>query len=170
MKPLVNSGPIPISPEKTAGNPGHLTMHNDRGFTIIELVMVIVVLGIVAAIAIPRMGGLSESSRINATKSEILMLKKAIVGNSSVAVGGQYIDVGFEGNIGHPPASLVELGIKSDSLPTYDKFTRLGWNGPYVDTAGDDYLTDAWGVAYIYDGVTRTITSVGGSDTISVSF
>lgn len=142
----------------------------ERGFTIIELVMVIVVLGIIAAIAIPRMGGMSESSRINATKSELLMLKRAIVGNPSVASGGRYIDVGYEGHMGHPPVSLSELGVKPDSLPFYDKFTRLGWNGPYVDTSGDDYLKDAWGVDYVYDGIARTIIALGGPDSIAISF
>jgi len=132
--------------------------------------MVIVILGIVAAIAIPRMGGISESSRINATKSEMMVLKKAIAGNASVAAGGRYIDVGFEGDIGHPPASLWELGSKPDSLSPYDKFTRIGWNGPYIDTSGEDYLRDAWGTDYLYNGATRTITSVGGTDTLRISF
>ncbi len=147
-----------------------LSMHQRRGFTLIELVMVIVVLGIVAAIAIPKMSGLSEGSRINATKSELLLLKRAIVGNPSVSAGGRYIDVGFEGDIGHPPLSLSELGAKSDSLAIYDRFIRIGWNGPYVDTAEGDYLKDAWGINYVYNSTSRTIISVGGSDTIAVSF
>lgn len=132
--------------------------------------MVVVILGILAAIVIPRMGGLSESSRVNATRTELLMLKRAIIGNPSVTSGGRYIDIGFEGDVGHPPVSLEELGGRPDSLPVYDAFTRIGWNGPYVDTAGGDYLTDAWGSAYIYDRLARTIMSVGGSDTILVSF
>lgn len=145
-------------------------LKQNRGFTIIELVMVIVVLGIVAAVAIPRMGGLSESSRINATKSELLTLKRAIVGNPAVAAGGRYIDVGYEGHIGHPPVSLYELGVKPDSISLYDKFTRLGWNGPYVDTSGNEYIKDAWEVDYVYDGSARTIVSLGGPESITVTF
>jgi len=140
------------------------------GFTLIEIVMVVVVLGILAAVVVPRIGGLSESSRINATKSEMLMLKRAIIGNSSIIAGGRYIDVGFEGDIGRPPISLTELAVKPDSLASYDKFTRIGWNGPYVDTAGGDYLTDAWGSAYAYNPSGRTIVSLGGPDTIKISF
>ena len=132
--------------------------------------MVVVVLGILAAIVVPRMGGLSESSRINATKSEMLMLKRAIVGNSSITAGGRYIDVGFEGDIGRPPLSLTELAVQPDSLAAYDKFTRIRWNGPYVDIGGGDYLTDAWGSAYVYNPSARLIMSLGGPDTITVSF
>jgi prepilin-type N-terminal cleavage/methylation domain-containing protein len=155
---------------KIVGNLMQPGRGRQNGFTLIELVMVIVVLGVIAAIAIPRMGGISESSRISATKSEMMMLKRAIIGNPSVASGGRYIDVGFEGDIGHPPANLSELGAKSDSLPIYDKFTRIGWNGPYVDTAGSEYLNDAWGTEYVYNSGARIIISVGGSDTIAVSF
>jgi prepilin-type N-terminal cleavage/methylation domain-containing protein len=153
-----------MSSAKIHGNAFGSGPEGRYGFTLIELVMVIVVLGLVAAIVIPRMGGLSESSRISATKSEMLMLKRAIVGNPAAVAGGRYFDVG------HAPAGLTDLGIKPDSVPVYDKFTRIGWNGPYVDTSGGEYLIDAWGVAYIYNPAQRTIMSVGGTDTIIASF
>lgn len=141
-----------------------------RGFTLIELVIIIVVLGIVAAVAIPKFGSLTENARINATKEEMLTLKKAIVGDPRVTAGGRYINRGFEGDIGHPPANLMELAVKPDSLTAYDKFTRIGWNGPYIDSAGQEYLSDAWGNAYVYDRVARTITATGTIPNIVISF
>jgi prepilin-type N-terminal cleavage/methylation domain-containing protein len=157
-------------PAKMRGNPHRFGSPGQPGFTLIELVMVIVVLGLLTAIIVPQMGGLSDSSRITATKSEMLMLKHAIIGNPSTVAGGRYFDVGYEGDVGHPPASLSDLGTKPDSIPAYDKFTRIGWNGPYIDTSGGAYLTDAWGAAYIYDPGMRRIISIGGPDTIIASF
>ena len=140
------------------------------GFTLVELVIIIVVLGILAAVAIPRFAGMAESSKMTATRSEMVAIKKAIVGNADVVAGGQLTDRGFEGDVGTPPGQLSDLVRKPDSIPAWDKFMRLGWNGPYIDSTGGDYLTDAWGATYFYDPESRRLVSTGGSDSIVVSF
>lgn len=141
------------------------------GFTLIELVIVIVVLGIVAAVAVPRFTDMSTSARINATRSEMSTIIKAIVGNPEVVSGGEYIDRGFEGDIGAPPTNLADLIVKPDSLASYDRIQRLGWNGPYLKSNDDDYLRDAWGNAYLYYPATRQLVSTGGdNDTIEMIF
>lgn len=149
---------------------GNRLLENNHGFTLVELVIIIVVLGIVAAVAIPKMGLLTDNAKINATRDEMATLKTAIVGDARAVSGGEYINRGFEGDVGNPPNSLIDLAVKPDSIPAYDKFTRLGWNGPYIDSAGQDYLTDAWGNTYTYDPLTRTIISTGTTPNIVVSF
>src|SRR5512140_131354 len=114
-----------------------------RGFTLIELVIVIVVLGIMAAFAVPRFVDIGSSSKRTATLDEMNTLKRAIIGNPSTVAGGEYIDRGFEGDLGFAPSRLQDLGKKPDSVASYDKLTRLGWNGPYVDTSAGSYLKDA---------------------------
>lgn len=141
-----------------------------KGFTLTELVIIIVTLGILAAVAIPKFSDMADSSKISATKQGLASLKSAIIGNPQAISGGKYVDRGFEGDVGTAPNNLVDLAVKPDSLPSYNKFTSLGWNGPYIDDAENSYLTDAWGVAYVYQRASRTILSVGGSDTLSVSF
>lgn len=146
-------------------------MLGQGGFTLIELVIVIVVLGIIAAVAIPKFGNFAENSKINATKEEMIALKRAIVGNPAAVSGGAYIDRGFEGDVGFAPSSLTDLVIKPGSVSVYNQLTRLGWNGAYIDSSGGDYIKDAWGDNYVYSFASRTITSTaGGSISIVVSF
>ena len=144
----------------------------DRGgFTLIEIVIIIVTLGILAAVAVPRFADMANGAKVNATKQEMLSLKKAIVGDPSAVSGGQHIDRGFEGDLGNPPSQLQDLAVKPDTLAGYDPLTRLGWNGPYIDGANNDYLSDAWGNSYVYRPGSRTILSTGGgSDTLEINF
>lgn len=142
-----------------------------KGFTLIELVIVIVTLGILAAFAVPKFVDMADSSKINATKQELTNLKRAIVGNPSVVAGGQQVARGFEGDVGFTPERLQDLAVKPDSVSVYNALTRLGWNGPYIDTSGGDYLLDAWGNSYSYIPGSRLLLSTGGgSDTIRVTF
>jgi hypothetical protein len=114
---------------------------------------------------------MSGSAKIAATKEEMTSLKRAIVGNPSAVSGGQYIDRGFEGDIGFAPSSLQDLAIKPDSIAAYNQLTRLGWNGPYVDSAAGLYLKDAWGANYLYDRPNRRLISIGGApDSIIIPF
>jgi len=150
-------------------NPGRLSGRG--GFTLIEIVIIIVTLGIVAAVAVPRFADMANSAKINATRQEMMSLKKAIVGDPSAVAGGEYIDRGFEGDVGNPPSQLPDLALKPDSLAAYNPLTRLGWNGPYIDGANNDYLTDAWGNDYVYQpGARRIVSTGGGTDSIEVTF
>jgi len=144
---------------------------DQRGFTLIELVIIIVILGILAAVAIPRFTSVTEGSRVTATRTELVTLKRAIVGNPSAVVGGRFVDRGFEGDVGYPPSRLEDLVVKPDSIAAYDRLTRLGWNGPYVQNADSSYVTDAWGSSYIYQpSLRRIISTGGGGDSLTITF
>ena len=53
-------------------------MRNERGFTLIELIIVIVVLGIMAALAIPKFLGIRADARVSAVKGALGGVRSAI--------------------------------------------------------------------------------------------
>lgn len=55
---------------------GHLK--NKKGFTLIELIVVVAVLGILASIAVPRVGGITQRAKDVADKAQIRILQEAL--------------------------------------------------------------------------------------------
>lgn len=121
----------------------------DDGFTLIELVIVIVLLSILSAVAIPRVWDLINPSKGNVTKHRLEELRKAIVGNPDAVAGGTYSARGFRGDVGSFPSALNDL-VSQGGYASWNRYTKTGWNGPYVDSSGGQYLIDAWGTAFTY--------------------
>jgi len=138
--------------------------NNASGFTLIEIVIVILALAVLATIAIPRLGGIIGGSKTAATRDEMRTLKIALVG--SVKNNAR----GYENDVGSLPSGLVDLISKPGGVSNWDRFTKTGWNGPYIDSTSGDYLRDAWSTNYIYSQAGRTIMSIGSGDTITVNF
>jgi len=140
---------------------------NTSGFTLIEIIMVIVILGIISAVAVPRFFNYIAQSRVNATKSEMLTLKRAIIGED-INVGGRIISQGYKGDLGYRPAQLQDLDVKPAVDPVYNRFSRMGWNGPYLsDDGSQSYKYDAWGREYVLSD--STIRSLGPDGALNTS-
>jgi len=52
-------------------------LKNKKGVTLVELLAVIVIMGIIAAIAVPAIGGLIDNSKINAVEAQISAIEDA---------------------------------------------------------------------------------------------
>jgi len=52
-------------------------LNNEKGLTLVELLAVIVILGIIAAIAIPSIGNIIENSKYNAAKADAINVLNA---------------------------------------------------------------------------------------------
>ncbi len=74
-----------------------LKKHSDKGFTLIELMIVIAIIGILAAIAIPQFSAYRQRSYNSAAQADLR--------NAATAQEAYYVD--FSGYISDPMANLV---------------------------------------------------------------
>jgi prepilin-type N-terminal cleavage/methylation domain-containing protein len=132
-----------------------------KGFTLIELIAVIVIAGILATIAIKQFSPVAQTLKVEETKQELDQLAIATVGNPDLHNNGIRSDFGYVGDVGALPPNL-------DALMTNPGFAT--WKGPYLgndlEQIPDDYKKDAWQVNYVYLGGID-ITSTGSGSNIS---
>jgi len=133
----------------------------DFGFTIIELVIVIVILGLISAYAAPKMIDMVNDTRLNSTKDEMVKIKLAIVGDATAISGGVATSRGYLGDVGSIPSQIQDLLQKPVGVSGWDRTANnglgAGWNGPYIQAEEYD---DAWGNPYVLKSDT-TIVSYG---------
>lgn len=132
-------------------------LKNQKGFTLIELVVVIAILAILAAIAIPRLGGFTENAR-QATDKE----KAALVANAAATYYAQHLnDAG-----GPPTAAEVLQGIQDADLINADDLemeSRGYGNGTDIDVAGVGTVDHLLAVVAATDTITVTLDAVAGT-------
>ena len=131
------------------------------GFSLIELVVVLLVVGILAGVAMQSLQGSLEDARRVATERELESLADAIVGNPELADQLGRTDFGYVGDVGAFPPNLSALRANPGSYSS--------WQGPYVQSgfAEDSlgFLKDAWGSAYTYTAG-ASIQSAGNGTSI----
>ena len=96
-------------------------------FTLIELLLVMVILAILAAVVVPKFTGRTEQAKISAAKSDIASLKVAI---NSFEIDNSRFPTQEEG--------LNALVTKPADLDT--------WKKPYIEQV----RKDPWGHDYVY--------------------
>lgn len=115
-----------------------------RGFTLIELMVVILILAILAALIVPRVMGRTGQAKVAKAKSDIATLY----------------------------SSVQQFHLDTDRYPTQEEGLQAlrtapsdvkNWHGPYLERA---ISNDPWGNPYVYaypgaNGDQPTITSYG---------
>jgi prepilin-type N-terminal cleavage/methylation domain-containing protein len=136
----------------------------ENGYTLIELVLVLVIVGVLASVGLKSLGTVNQTTRIEETKQEMERLAWAIAGNPALVSGGSRSDFGYVGDVGGLPPNLDALVSNPGGYAT--------WDGPYIidefTSGGVNALFryDAWGTPYAYTGGTA-ITSTGGGLTLT---
>ena len=127
------------------------------GFTLMEIMVVIIVIAVLASVAGPMIGSITDQGRASATKSKLSSLKSALLA--------------YQGDVGRFPftgpdkkdgtkydgdtllCSVKEennvLVCNADLLECVSNYNKK-WKGPYMDSDVEDFMVDAWGTPIQY--------------------
>src|SRR5690349_1971381 len=105
-----------------------IKFRRQSGFTLVEMLLVLVILGVLAAIVYPKVAGRSEQARVSAAIAQVAAFKTAL---EAFEVDNGYYPKGKGG--------LNDLVVKPRDAQN--------WHGPYLDSIPKD----PWGNEYVYE-------------------
>lgn len=102
-----------------------------RGFTLLEMLVVLVIIGLIVGLVGPRLFSKVDQSKVAAAQAQVKLLRGAV---ESLRL-----------DIGRYPTAEEGLGLLSK--PPGDARLAERWRGPYLDGT---LPLDPWGRAYLY--------------------
>ena len=109
-----------------------LSLVSKRGFTLVEIMLVVIIIGVLAAMVVPRFAGRTEQAKIARAKSDIAAI-------------GLALDL-YELDLGQYSSALADLTVK-DPPSGLSEEAKGQWNGPYLKKG---LPKDPWGREYLY--------------------
>ena len=110
-----------------------LSKNNRSGFSLVELMIVIAIIGLLGAVLAPKVNDALKKARKGTTKTTIMNLKGGIIK--------------YQTDIARYPSSLKDL-IKRPKGG--DERVAKKWDGPYYGDEGDELPEDPWGNKFVY--------------------
>lgn len=110
--------------------PERSVLKNRAGFTLIELMVVMIILGLLAALVVPRMFGKLGKAKTHAAYAQIELF--------GTALDSFRLDVGRYPTSSEGLEALVAAGSGAED-----------WNGPYLKK--NEIPLDPWGNPYLYE-------------------
>ncbi len=114
-----------------------------KGFTLVEIMIVLVILGLLIAVALPKVTQVLSTGKVNATKASMASLAKAMKN--------------FNADTSVWPANVQDLIVPInattgscyhsktlDTLTNYSAAQVKSWKGPYMDGTTTEISVDAW--------------------------
>lgn len=126
-----------------------------RGFTLVELLVVIVVLAVLAAIVLPKFMNSSQRSKESALRSDLKLIRNAI----SM----------FQADTGKYPNSLADLAETDKTAVKVAGGAAVNaadWHGPYLEAVPKDPIT---GSDFTYTAASGKVTSSSTESTVDGS-
>ncbi len=102
-----------------------------RGFTLIEMLVVMVLIGLLAGLVGPKLFGRVDSSKVQTAQAQIKMFKGSLET--------------FRLDVGRFPTQAEGLAALNNA-PTEER-AKARWRGPYLD---QDLPRDPWDNVYVY--------------------
>ncbi len=103
----------------------------NSGFTLIEMLVVLVIIGLLAGLVGPKLFTKVDSSKVQTAQTQVKMFKGAL---ETLRL-----------DIGRFPGEGEGLALLNN--PPADEKLRARWRGPYLD---DELPKDPWGSPYVY--------------------
>ena len=155
---------------------GVKSMHDNRsGFTLMEIMVVVVIIAVLASVAGPMIGDIINQGKASATRSKMSSLKSAIVTYKNDV--GRYPFYGDKDKVASISAYCADAVLADDAANNvlvnqevnlgvtgeetcgdaengyWSSFYGKGgrkWKGPYMDSDPADFMTDSWGTKIRY--------------------
>lgn len=111
-----------------------LSKNNRAGFTMMELMIVIVIIGLLGGVLAPAVNNALKKARKGTAKTAVMNIKNGITR--------------FQAELGKYPTKLKDLVVRPKSGD--EKVTKK-WDGPYGFEEGtEDIPEDPWGEKFVY--------------------
>ena len=104
-----------------------------KGFTLVEMLLVLVILATLAAVVVPKFAGRTQQAKVTAAKTQISFLETTI--------DSFEVDMGYYPKAGNDLRDLIEEPNSSNAKD---------WHGPYLKK-GKGIPKDPWGNDYVYN-------------------
>ncbi|HOY67185.1 MAG TPA: prepilin-type N-terminal cleavage/methylation domain-containing protein [Candidatus Ozemobacteraceae bacterium] len=140
----------------------------NQGFTLMEIMVVIIVIAVLASVAGPMIGSITDQGRTSATKSKLSALKSAIMAynsdigrypfnglptqttTSDLYNSDKHALFGDNADINILTDNVYGLAINGNTLFGVTNYVNKKWKGPYMDSDPSDFMYDSWGTKIKY--------------------